>query len=50
MAINQLQVAQANGVIDKLQSIQDRAANIASPREILECLDSIVEMRNRDIR
>ena len=35
--------------LSKLQSIQERAAKIASSREMLESWDSIVEVRNRRV-
>ena len=45
----QLQLGLPKGTIDKLQSIQNRAARIASPREPLECWDKIAEVRNRRV-
>lgn len=45
----QLQLGLPEGTIDKLQSIQNRAAKIASPREPLECWDKVAEVRNRRV-
>ena len=45
----QLQLGLPKGTIDKLQSIQNRAAKIVSPREPLECWDKVAEVRNRRV-
>ena len=43
----QQQLGLPKGTIDKLQSIQNRAAKIANPREQTQCWDKVAAVRNR---
>ena len=47
MYCHQLQLGMPKGTIDKLQSIQNRAAKIVSPRDTPDCWETITEMCNR---